>query len=188
MSASSESDHGQGVALTSTPVPSEFAVAVKIFLQIRRLYRGRRQSGPGKINSRRAVRLIACAQMPALRWKSLAAPAERQKYVALVTFLSLKRFRSIPRFMWFSLQVQQQLARSKGLVGYSLDSDIRRLRFWTLSAWADRKSITQFVHENPHARIMRSLVPLMEKTRFVYWQVGAGDIPLRWDDARARLD
>lgn len=46
----------------------------------------------------------------------------------------------------------------------------------------------EFVHENPHAKIMRSLMPLMGKTQFVYWQVSAEEIPLRWDDAKGRFD
>jgi Domain of unknown function (DUF3291) len=125
--------------------------------------------------------------MPALPWKSFAQPVERREYVALATFLPLKRFRTIPQFLWFSLQVQKQLARSKGLIGYALNSDILRLHFWTLSAWEDRRSLTDFVHAAPHQEIMRKIAPLMDKTKFVYWKIDASEIPLRWDDAKARL-
>jgi hypothetical protein len=126
--------------------------------------------------------------MPALPWKSYQVPAERREYVALATFLRLKRFRSIPRFMWFSLQVQRQLARSLGLVGYSMNSDIRRLHFWTLSAWADRQSLTDFVHADPHGKIMSNMVLFMGETKFVYWKIAGSEIPLRWDDAKVRLE
>jgi hypothetical protein len=126
--------------------------------------------------------------MPATRWKSFATPAERKEYVALATFLPLKRFRSLPRFMWFSLQVQKQLARSEGLIGYSLNSDVRRLHFWTLSVWQDRMALSEFVHANPHQEIMRKMVPSMGETKFVYWKVDGTEIPLRWDEAKARLN
>jgi hypothetical protein len=90
--------------------------------------------------------------------------------------------------MWFSLQVQKQLARSEGLIGYSLNSDVRRLHFWTLSVWQDRMALSEFVHANPHQEIMRKTVPLMGETKFVYWKVDGTEIPLRWDEAKARLN
>jgi hypothetical protein len=89
--------------------------------------------------------------------------------------------------MWFSMQVRRQLARSEGLIGYSLNSDVRRLHFWTLSAWRDQLSLSEFVHTNPHQEVMRKLVPLMGETKFEYWEVDGTEIPLRWDDAKARL-
>jgi hypothetical protein len=125
--------------------------------------------------------------MPAKPWKSFAMPVERREYVALVTFLPLKRFRTLPQFVWLTLQTIRQLARSKGLIGYALDADIGRLNFWTLSAWEDRQSLTEFVRAMPHARIMRIVAPLMRQTQFVYWKADAEDIPLRWDQAKARL-
>jgi hypothetical protein len=132
--------------------------------------------------------LLPCAQMPARPWKRFAVPAERREYVALATFLSLMSFWAMPRFGWFSLQVQRQLARSRGLIGYSLDSDIARLHFWTLSAWADRQSLSDFVHAVPHGKIMSKMAPFMAETKFVYWKVDGSEIPLRWDDAKARIE
>jgi Domain of unknown function (DUF3291) len=126
--------------------------------------------------------------MPALPWKIVAAPAERREYVALATFLPLKRYRTIPRFIWFSMQVQRQLARSKGLIGYSLNSDMRRRHFWTLSAWADRQSLSEFVHAIPHRSIMRAMAAFMGETKFVYWKIDGSEIPLRWDEAKRRLE
>ncbi len=105
----------------------------------------------------------------------------------MVSFLPLKHFRALPRFAWYSLQVQRQLARSNGLLGYSLDADILRLRFWTLSAWEDRQSLTNFVDAIPHQAIMKKIAPLTKETKFEYWKIDAGEIPLSWSQARARL-
>jgi hypothetical protein len=126
--------------------------------------------------------------MPAVPWKSFAAPFEPREYVALATFLSLTSFWTIARFGWVSLQVQRQLARSCGLIGYSLDSDIARLHFWTLSAWQDRQSLSDFVHAVPHGKIMSKMTPFMSETKFVYWKVDESEIPLSWDGAKARLE
>lgn len=124
--------------------------------------------------------------MPALPWKSFAKPSEGREYVALLTFLPLKTVWTLSRFAWFSMQVQRQLAQSSGLIGYSLDSDIFALKFWTLSAWEDRQSIMKFAHAMPHDGIMKRLAPHMRESRFFYWNVSACDIPLRWDEAKAR--
>lgn len=105
----------------------------------------------------------------------------------MLTFLPLKRFRTLPLFMWFSLKVQRQLSRSKGPIGYSMDSDIRRLHFWTLSVWEDRDSLSEFIRALPHGDVMDKMTPLMGETKFIYWNVDASEIPLRWDAAKARM-
>jgi hypothetical protein len=124
--------------------------------------------------------------MPAMPWKTLSKPAEGREYVALLSILPLKRFRTLPQFMWFTIQTLRQLARSKGLLGYALDADIFGLTFWTLSVWEDRQSIMKFAHTMPHDGIMEKLAPVMRETQFVYWNVSARDMPLRWNEAKAR--
>jgi hypothetical protein len=126
--------------------------------------------------------------MPAMPWKTFSNPAEGREYVALLSILPLKHFRTLPHFMWFTFQTLRQLARSKGLLGYALDADIFGLNFWTLSLWEDRLSIMKFAHTLPHGGIMKKLAPSMRETRFIYWYVSASDIPLRWDAAKARAD
>ena len=81
----------------------------------------------------------------------------------------------------------RQLASSKGLIGYSLEAQLFARKFWTLSVWEDQQSLTAFVHQIPHSRIMQALGPHMGKTQFVQWQVSAGQIPLDWSAAKARL-
>jgi hypothetical protein len=125
--------------------------------------------------------------MPPLPWKTLSSPVLGEQYVALLSFLPLKSFVMIPKFMWFALQTQRQLSHSPGLIGYSLLAEPFQRRFWTLSAWQDSQNLMDFVQQIPHSKIMQSLTPHMGKTRFVRWTVTAADIPLNWKDAQARL-
>jgi hypothetical protein len=124
--------------------------------------------------------------MPPMPWKTFSKPAEGREYVALLTYLPLKHFHTLPQFMMLTFQTMRQLARSKGLLGYALDADIFGLNFWTLSVWEDRQSIMKFAHAMPHNGITKKLAPVMRETRFIYWNVSAGEIPLRWDKAKER--
>ncbi|MGD1212080.1 MAG: DUF3291 domain-containing protein [Candidatus Acidiferrales bacterium] len=122
-----------------------------------------------------------------LPWKSFAAPRDDKEYVALLSFLPLKRYRTIPRFVRLTLETQKQLSKAKGLIGYSLLAELLSKRFWTLSVWEDQQSLMDFVREIPHSEIMQALAPHMDKTQFAQWKVSASDIPLKWSDARKRM-
>ncbi len=125
--------------------------------------------------------------MPPLSWKTITAPNGVSEYVALLSYLPLKHYRSIPLFFWFTFQTQRQLNRAKGLIGYSLYAQPLQRRFWTLSVWEDQQSLMHFVHQPPHGKIMKSLTRHMGQTQFVQWKVKGSDIPLNWDAAKRRM-
>ena len=120
-------------------------------------------------------------------WKSFASPRDDKVYLALLSFLPLKRYRSIPKLARFAMETMRQLAKSHGLIGYSLLAELTRKRFWTVSVWDDRQSLMDFVEQMPHSRIMQDLAPHMDKTQFVEWTVRASEIPIPWDVARKRM-
>jgi len=120
-------------------------------------------------------------------WKSLAAPREGKEYVALLSFLPLKRHRTIPKLVRMMFAIQSQLAKSHGLIGYSLGAEPMAKRFWTVSAWEDQQALRDFVEEIPHIRIMQELAPHMGKTEFAQWTVRASGIPIPWSVARQHL-
>jgi hypothetical protein len=120
-------------------------------------------------------------------WKSLAAPREGKEYVALLSFLPLKRYWMIPKFAGLTMETMGQLAKSRGLIGYSLAVELMLKRFWTLSVWEDRQSLMDFVEQIPHSRIMQELAPHMGKTGFAEWTVRASEIPILWSAARQHL-
>ncbi len=120
-------------------------------------------------------------------WKSFASPQADKEYVALLSFLPLKRYGKIPKFARLTMETMRQLAQSRGLIGYALGAELMRKRFWTLSVWDDRQSLMDFVGEIPHSRIMQELAPHMDKTGFAEWTVRASDIPIPWAMARQHL-
>jgi len=125
--------------------------------------------------------------MPAMPWKSFRMPEPGREYVALLSYLPLRTFRAIPKFLGYFIEIQRQLRTAAGLIGYSMDAQPFSRRFWTLSAWEDSQALMNFVNKAPHSRIMRDLAPYMDKTQFAQWKVTAGDLPLKWAEAKARL-
>ena len=125
--------------------------------------------------------------MPALPWKSFALPENDREYSALLTYLPLKRWRAIPKFMRYTSQIQRQLADSEGLIGYALDAKVLSRDFWTLSVWEDKASLRRFVQQNPHEKVMMDLLPHMGQTAFFPFKVDASSIPPDWEDTKRRM-
>ena len=109
------------------------------------------------------------------------------RYLALISYLPLKHFRAIPNFFRFSFEIQRQLRTAPGLIGYSLEAGLFSLKFWTLSAWRDEKSLRDFVGAPPHSRVMKDLAPHMGKSQFAQWTVESHELPLDWAAAKARI-
>ena len=125
--------------------------------------------------------------MPALPWKSFALPENDREYSALLTYLPLKRWRAIPKFMRYTSQIQRQLADSEGLIGYALDAKVLSRDFWTLSVREDKASSRRFVQQNPHEKVMMDLLPHMGQTAFFPFKVDASSIPPDWEDTKRRM-
>ena len=119
-------------------------------------------------------------------WRSIAAPADRE-YLALISFLPLRRYRTIPSFLRRSGAIGRQLEESPGLVGFSLRAKPLSKGFYTLSVWEDEKSLMEFVRRGVHRETMRALGPRMGETRFVRWTVRGPEVPPAWEEALRRL-
>ena len=126
--------------------------------------------------------------MPALPWAQRRAVEPGRTYVAMASRLPLKRRRSIPGFLRDALAIRRQLARADGLVGYALDAELAHKTFWTFSVWEDQASLDAFASSNPHRAIIRRLRPLMEQTRFEFFQIPGSDLPLTWDQMKAPVE
>lgn len=125
--------------------------------------------------------------MPALPWRSFAAPQSDTEYLALLSYLPLNTFRAMPKFFRYIAQIRRQLADAEGLVGYSLEANILGKEFRTLSVWRDEETLMEFVWRNPHDRIMEDLRPHMGQTEFIRWKVGGASIPPDWEVAKQRM-
>ena len=125
--------------------------------------------------------------MPALPWRAKAPVSSDQEYLAMATFLPLQSYRAMPRFLRLTTSVAGQLERTGGLVGHSLLAQPASKRFWTLSAWIDRRALSAFVREMPHLGAMQQLRPHMGPTRFTAWTVLGCALPISWHEATERL-
>lgn len=124
--------------------------------------------------------------MPDLPWTSFADREPDREYVALLSYLPLRRLSSTLVFFRDVRRIRGQLARSHGLVGYSLRARPLRKEYWTLSVWESERALFAFVKELPHSGVMSSLRRRMGATRFLRWRLGAGEAQPTWDDAMSR--
>jgi nitrite reductase/ring-hydroxylating ferredoxin subunit len=125
--------------------------------------------------------------VPALPWKSFAAPESDREYPALLSLLPLNTFRAMLEFFRFVSGIRRQLAHSEGLIGYSLDANVLGKEFWTLSVWQDRESLWRFVQRMPHGRAMSELVPYMGQTEFFHFKVNGASVPPDWQVTKRRM-
>ena len=125
--------------------------------------------------------------MSALPWKIFAAPQSGREYTALLSYLPLNKWRAMPRFMRYTLQIRRQLAGSEGLIGYSLDANVPSREFWTLSVWEDEESLRRFVQRTPHGHVMTDLLPDMGQTEFFAFKVDGSSVPPDWEDTKRRM-
>ena len=119
-------------------------------------------------------------------WKSLHKAEPEQEYLALLSFLPLRSFWSLPVFFRGTAGVMKQLASTKGLIAYSLLARPIKKSFWTLSVWEGEAALQEFINHPPHVRLMTSLVSYMNETKFVRWTVKGSELPLLWNDALRR--
>ena len=116
-------------------------------------------------------------------WKKIAPVNPKGEYLVLLTYLPLKKRRTIPRFFWSTFAIQKQLAGSAGILGYALRAKPLPKNFWTMSVSLDEKSLMDFALRLPHSQVMKTLAPQMGPTKFIRWKVAGPDFPLRWDVA-----
>lgn len=126
--------------------------------------------------------------MPAIPWRQRTEPHPDQRYLIMASRLPLHSYATIPRFLRMTVAVTRQLEHSDGLVGYSLLAQPTHKTFWTLSAWQDRPALHAFVRALPHMRIMTTLRPHMEPTRFTTWDAPGSSLPISWPDAIEHLN
>ena len=125
--------------------------------------------------------------MPDIPWTAAGEMEPGREYVVMASHLPLRSLTSTVRFFRAVAAIRKQLRSAEGLVGYTLRAKPLARKYWTLSVWNDRDALAQFMRTPPHIGIMSSLKPLMAPTRFVQWQITAGDGRPSWSDALERL-
>src|SRR5262245_28658132 len=125
--------------------------------------------------------------MPASPWTTKTAPAPEATYVVMGTYLPLRGYRFIPRFIAESMKIRRQLAGADGLVGYALDAHLLRKEFFTVSVWESQHALHRFARSEPHASITRTKRARMGPSKFRTWSATGGDVPVAWDTVRDYL-
>lgn len=125
--------------------------------------------------------------MPATRWRAFGSPDANGDFIALLSYFRLKSYSRVFPFFLHAPRVMKQLAEAEGLLGYSVLAQPFSKRFFTLSVWQNEVALRAFVQHAPHLLAMTTLVPHMDKTKFVRWTVKGLQLPLLWDDALRRF-
>lgn len=125
--------------------------------------------------------------MPTMPWRRTGEVDSARTYVAMLSYLPLGRFRTLPRFIRYSMQIDRQLKAAEGLVGYTMLGRIFAKQFFTLSAWESEEALRRFVEQEPHRSIMAKLVGAMGKTEFHMFSVKGAELPLKFQKELHRL-
>jgi quinol monooxygenase YgiN len=126
--------------------------------------------------------------MPALPWTTGPFnPTEDRELHVLTSTLPLTRYRDVPRFLRWAMQIRKQLATTEGCAGYSLDARLLRKTFYTLSAWQDRDAMNRFVRSGRHAAMLADMAGRLGQSTFVESSINRTGLPLDWPAAKQRL-
>ncbi len=114
-------------------------------------------------------------------------PAAQNEYLCVATFLPVRSWTNVIPFLRMSSRVQEQLSRSRGVVRYGVKTDIPRKRFWTLSVWADKKLMREFVTTEPHLTAMKKFESWAGEggASFAEYSSTTGEID--WEEAERQL-
>jgi hypothetical protein len=110
-----------------------------------------------------------------------------REYLVLASSIP-PRSRSSTRALFSGARaVRKQLAKTEGVIGFSLLARPFRKQYATLSVWEDESALAAFADQTPHRELMASLSPAMDATKFVRWTTSGSDGRPSWRDALRRL-
>ena len=127
--------------------------------------------------------------MPALPWTTVSGPADPAGACTIFAAqLPLRSYRRLPRLLWLVLRVRRQLTHTPGLLGYTIDLEIRRKTLWTSSAWTHRAGLAAFDKAAPHRTAKQALRSAILAPTFAVWRCPVDQLPVPWQETRARLE
>lgn len=114
-------------------------------------------------------------------------PDPESELLGVVGELRPLRYRTVPRILRSTGQIESQLAHSNGLIGYAFRAELFRRRFGVVAVWEGEESLQNFVTNKPHVEIMATFQGEMEVSRFDTFDVIGEEVPLEFDEALARV-
>jgi hypothetical protein len=124
--------------------------------------------------------------VPKMPWTRGLFREDAELFV-LTSKLPLNRHRDVLRFLRWSLKIRRQLLSDPGCAGFTLDAQLARKTFWTLSAWHDRAAMMRFVRTGEHAAMLQDMAGRLGHSSFVESATATTDLPLDWAAARQRI-
>jgi heme-degrading monooxygenase HmoA len=124
---------------------------------------------------------------PPLPWRSFAPIDPDRAYIVTTTQLPLRHHRHIPAVMAATMRIARELARSHGLVGYSLHAQLVHKTFWTMSAWQTADDLQRFVRSDVHRAAIASIGPHMTRPRIQTTTARGAHLPPAWAHMRREL-
>jgi len=124
---------------------------------------------------------------PPLPWRSFAPIEPDGTYIVTTSHLPLRRHRHIPAVMVATMRIARELARSDGLVGYSLQAQLGPKTFWTMSVWQTSADLERFVRSAVHRAAMADIGPHMRRPRIRTTSVQGAHLPPAWAQVRREL-
>jgi hypothetical protein len=120
-------------------------------------------------------------------WRWSASLEPDREYLVLASSIPPQSRRSTWRLFRGARAVRNQLAVTKGVIGFSLLARPLRNQYATLSVWTGPDALAKFADADPHRELVRNLTPAMGSTRFVRWTIRGADGKPSWRDALQRL-
>jgi hypothetical protein len=120
-------------------------------------------------------------------WKSIKPMQPDRDYLVLASSIPPRSLASTRALFAGAGAVRKQLARTDGVIGFSLLARPLRKQYATLSVWEDDAALAAFADQTPHRELVTALAPEMAPTKFVRWSTNASEGRPSWSDALRRL-
>jgi heme-degrading monooxygenase HmoA len=91
-------------------------------------------------------------------------------------------------FWKYTTQVLDSLPNHKGYLGHKVRKQLFGNEAWTMTVWADERSLNGFVQSDVHTTAIQQGLNAVSKARFVRLNINRSKIPLSWDDAEKIMD
>ena len=124
--------------------------------------------------------------MSRIIWRKRKEPHEA--FLVTGTRLTLRSFRTMPRFVWLSIRVILQARTLPGLVAYSFRAAPFRKTFWTVTVWEDTGAVGRFLALSSHRAAVAAMPELnVAEAAIKSWRGETSSFPCSWDEVDARL-
>ncbi|MEJ8634726.1 MULTISPECIES: DUF3291 domain-containing protein [Streptomyces] len=126
--------------------------------------------------------------MPTLPWATPNPARPDTTAFVMASRLDVRSAKDVPRFFLKSLSAWGQVRKAPGALGASLEAQLLKGVFFTLSAWEDKEALYTYARTEPHKSIMTGLRSVMSESTFTFWEVPVAELPISWKDAKRRIE